>query len=43
MRFACLKNILKINIQLQLEACWGGIIMTVSWQLEVKMKAHNAF
>jgi hypothetical protein len=41
MRFAGLKNILKINLQLQLEACWGDVIMTSSWQLEMKMKAKT--
>jgi hypothetical protein len=29
MRFSGLKNILKIHIQLQLEACLGDVIMTV--------------
>jgi hypothetical protein len=36
MRFAGLKNIFKIHIQLQLEVL-GDIIMTKSWQLEVKV------
>jgi hypothetical protein len=43
MRFAGLKNILKINLQLQLGACLGDVFMTSSWQLEVKMKAINIF
>jgi hypothetical protein len=43
MRFAGLKNILKIPLQLQLEACLGDVIMTSSWQLEVNMKAKNIF
>ena len=38
MRFVGLKNILKVHIQLQLEACCGDVIITLSWQLEVKMK-----
>ena len=43
MRFAGLKNIFEICLQLQLAACWGDVIMTSSWQLEVKMKAKNVF
>jgi hypothetical protein len=38
MRFAGLKNIFNIHLQLQLEPCLGGVIMTSSWQLEVKIK-----
>jgi hypothetical protein len=30
MRFAGLKNILKIHLQLQVEACLGGVIMAPS-------------
>jgi hypothetical protein len=41
MRFAGLKNILKIHLQLQLEDFRGDVIMTSSCQLEVKMKAKN--
>jgi hypothetical protein len=29
MRFTGLKNIFEIHVQLQLEACWGDVIMTV--------------
>jgi len=43
MRFAGLENIFKIHLQLQLEACFGDVITTSSWQLEVKMKAQNIF
>ena len=43
MRFARLKNVFKIDIQLQVEACLGGVIMTSSWQLEVKINAQNTF
>jgi hypothetical protein len=39
LRFAGLKNIFKIHLQLQLEACSGGVFMEPSWQLEVKMEA----
>jgi hypothetical protein len=39
MQFPGLKHILKIHLQLQFEACLGGVIKTSSWQLEVKMKA----
>jgi hypothetical protein len=41
MQFSGLKNIFKIQLQLQLEVCWGGIIMSPSWQLELNMKAKN--
>ena len=30
---------LKVHNHLQLEARWGDVIMTSSWQLDVKMKA----
>jgi len=43
MRFGGLKSILKIHLQLKLEACWGDGIMTSSWQLEVKMNAKSIF
>ena len=36
-------NIFMANFQLQLEACWGGVIMTSSWQLEVKIKGKKSF
>jgi hypothetical protein len=35
--FSGLKNIFRLHLQLQLEACWGDVIMTSSWQLEVKI------
>jgi hypothetical protein len=41
MQFAGLKNILKIHIQIQLEVCWGEVIMTPSYKFEVKMKAKK--
>ena len=41
--FAGLKNILKIHLRRLLRACWGGVIMTPSWLLEVEMKAINIF
>ena len=43
MRFEGLKNIFVICLQLQLEACCGDVIMTSSWQLEVKIKAKHIF
>jgi hypothetical protein len=43
MWFAGLIYIFKIHLKLQLEACLGGVIMTSSWQLEVKINAQNTF
>jgi hypothetical protein len=43
MRFAGLKNTFNIHLQPQLEAFWGDVIMTPSWQLEMKMKAKHIF
>jgi len=40
MRFAGL-NFLKIYLRLQFEACWGVVIMTSSWQLEVRIEAKT--
>ena len=36
MRFAGLKSIFEICLQLQLEACWCDVIMTLKYQVEVE-------
>ena len=36
MRFAGLKFIFEICLQLQLEACWCDVIMTLKYQVEVE-------
>jgi hypothetical protein len=43
MQFAGLKSILRNHFQLQLDACWGGVIMAASWQLKVKMISKHIF
>jgi len=40
MRFAGLNNILKMLFQLQLEACWGGVIMASAWQFRWRWKKN---
>jgi hypothetical protein len=40
---ASLNAVFKIHIRLQPEACWGAVIRTFPWQLEVMMKQKNIF
>jgi hypothetical protein len=43
MRFAGLKFMFEICLQLQLEACWCGVIMAFKYQVEVEVDNEKYF